>query len=138
MQTPEEREEEETAKFHYAEGNKFGLEFAKSLFLFNSALVVALIAYMAKENLPPRTTLWIGKAIVAFWLAWAVSIGVFAFGYLVNLNQGNSHRAPDAKAKDEAWHRAQRFSGAIYTAAIVVGLLVTTGFCCLLKAGGAF
>ena len=48
MPTP--AEDEETAKFHYAEGNKFGLEFAKSLFLFNSALLVALIAYVAAKT----------------------------------------------------------------------------------------
>jgi hypothetical protein len=91
MPTP--AEDEETAKFHYAEGNKFGVEFAKSLFLLNSALVVGLLGYMTQKNLPPYPTLWIERAIVAFWLAWVVSLLLFAFGYLVNLHQGNSHRA---------------------------------------------
>ena len=109
MPTP--AEDEETAKFHYTEGNKFGLEFAKSLFLFNSALVVALIAYVTAKNDNTASSLWVKRAILAFWLAWAVSIAVFAFGYLVNLHQGNSHTARargDKKEVAEAWRRAGR------------------------------
>jgi hypothetical protein len=75
---------------------------------------------------------------VAFWLAWAVSIFVFALGYLVNLYQGNSHRAPDKESKGEAWRRAQRLSHAIYGVTALVILLVSGGLICLLKAVGAF
>jgi hypothetical protein len=114
MPTP--AEDEETAKFHYAEGNKFGLEFAKSLFLFNSSLIVALIAYLAAKNVNAATLLWVEKAILWFWLAWVVSISVFALGYRVNLYQGNSHRARadgDKERADEAWFRAQCLSQVI-------------------------
>jgi hypothetical protein len=138
MPTP--AEDEETAKFHYAEGNKFGLEFAKSLFLFNSALVVALIAYVAQKDLPPNTTLWIERAIAWFWGAWAVSIFVFALGYLVNLHQGNSHRgraSGDKKLGAEAWRRAESLSRIIYSVAAAVAVLVSVGFFCLLKGAGA-
>jgi hypothetical protein len=132
-------EREETAKFHYIEGNKFGLEFAKSLFLFNSALVVTLIGYIGaqKSVVDAITLLWIERAIAAFWLAWAVSIFLFAFGYLINMHQGNSLRAPDTKAENDAWGRAQGLTRGIYGLAIVVILLMSAAFICLLKAGGA-
>jgi len=135
MQTPE---REETAKFHYTEGNKFGLEFAKSLFLFNSALVVALIGYLGAKSFTNETTpFWIERAILFFWLAWGVSIFLFAFGYLINVHQGNSLRAPDAEAEDEAWRRAQRLTRGICGIATFVIVLMSVGFFCLLKAGGA-
>ena len=104
MLTP--AEHEETAKFHYAEGNKFELEFAKSLFLFNSGLIVALIAYVAARTNTATPLLWVMRAILWLGLAWAVWIFVFAFGYWVNLEQGNSHRT-QASGKmalaDKAW-----------------------------------
>jgi hypothetical protein len=127
-------EEVETARFHYTESNKFGLEFAKSLFLFNSALVVALIAYLAKPGLTPATTNWIEGAIGSFWLAWFVSLFVFVFGCLVNFYQGNSYTAADPSSADAAWRSANRLSPMIYAVTAVVVILVTVGLLCLLQA----
>jgi heme/copper-type cytochrome/quinol oxidase subunit 2 len=127
-------EKVEAARFHYIESNKFGLEFAKSLFLFNSALVVALIAYLAKPGLKPPTTNWIEGAIGAFWLAWFVSLFVFVFGCLVNFYQGNSYTAADPSGEDAAWRSANRLSPMVYAVPIVVGAFMSVGLLCLLKA----
>jgi hypothetical protein len=134
--TPEEKGE--IARFHYAEGNKFGLEFAKSLFLLNSALVVALIAYLTKENLPADKALWIGKAIGSFSLAWFVSLFVFVFGHLVNFYQGNSYSASDTSSEDAAWQVGGCLSHMIYVVPAAVVVLVSVGLFCLLKAVSEF
>jgi hypothetical protein len=131
LNVPTPQEDEQTAKFHYAEGNKFGLEFARSLFLFNSALVVALIGFMGAKKPNPTASRWIEDAIMWFSFVWIVSILLFGIGYFINLYQANSYREPSARY----WERAEKlhFYG-INGLSIAVIVLLAVGFYCLFMA----
>jgi amino acid permease len=124
---------EQKATFHWKEGNKFGLEFAKSLFLFNSALVVALIGFIGANKPNHTASRWIEDAIMWFSFVWASSIVIFALGYFANLRQGNAYLDhPDAGH----WERAQKLQNAIYLLVVVIISLLAAGFYCLFMAAG--
>jgi heme/copper-type cytochrome/quinol oxidase subunit 2 len=131
MPTPDEKQ---LAKFHYKEGNKFGLEFARSLFLFSSALVVALIGYMSAKNPNQTVARWIEDAIMWFSFVWIASIIIFALGYIVNLFQGNAYADQTAGYWELSYGLHVR---GIYPVVAIVIVLLIVGFYCLFMAARA-
>ena len=116
------------AQFHWAEGNKFALEFCKSLFLFNSTLAVSLIAYTASiSKIQLSSDTWHHRAaIFSFLISAALAIITFFLGYLINLQHGNSYKQKTYAEYDRVWRSANRIQIASYVLLVLV--LAAMGF----------
>jgi len=123
------------AEFHWAEGNKFALEFCKSMFLFNSTISAALIAYIAnQESKSIAITSDQMLCILAFLTAAVLAIATFGLGYFINLQHGNACQKSDSTQDDTIWDMANKIQLALYVlfflifSVIGVGLKELTNF----------
>lgn len=116
----------ENAKFFWEEGNKFALEFCKSIFLFNSAITIALIAYKGSTllSLTGCKIYYINNSIFWFILAFALSLIFFAAGYFINLNHANNFYNEKIKNTFDLGNKIQNFS---YIALFVLFLFMSLG-----------
>lgn len=123
-----EERREKSAQFHWAEANKFALEFCKSLFLFNTGLAAALLAFLGSSHKNPASAVSPGLrcSIFLFFLAGALAALSFSVGYLVNLFHGNSYRAATHAEYSQAWKRANRAQ--VYVYILFFAVAVTMGF----------
>src|SRR5262249_35072655 len=76
----------EDAKWHWAEGNKYAVEAAKSILLVNGAAAVATLTFIGNLKLQPTNALII--SMVLFAIAAMASAMLFFFAYLTQLNYG--------------------------------------------------
>jgi hypothetical protein len=128
MATPE---NEQRAYFHFGEGNKFALESAKSLFLFNSTLVIALIGFMGATKL---LKIWIVAATLIFLLVATIGVTILGLGYVINLREANSYLSDDKDHKDNLWKSANELIKKIGWLVQISFALMVLGIACL---GGA-
>ena len=85
------------AHFHWSEGNKFALEALKSIFILNSSIAAALIAFTATT----KAFLWCFVAAACiFFVAAILAVVLLTMGYYVNLRQGNSYNRPPDKKRN--------------------------------------
>jgi protein-S-isoprenylcysteine O-methyltransferase Ste14 len=79
------------AQFHWAEGNKFALEFFKSLFLLSGTLSAALIGLLATNKDSGAYLFWPITILLA---GACLSILALIICYFINLNYGNAELDP--------------------------------------------
>lgn len=120
-------ENQKNAQFHWGEGNKFAIEFCKSLFLFNSTLAGSLIVYIAttheSENI--NTLSHISNAV--FWLlaAAVLTLVIFAMGYFINLQHGNYHISSNSN-RNKIWDFANVIQIILYLFVFCIFLFIMT------------
>ena len=76
------------AKWHWAEGNKYAVEAAKSILLVNGAAAIATLTFIGNLKLQPTRALVMSMLIFA--VAAVASALLFAFAYFTQLNYGNA------------------------------------------------
>ena len=128
-QTLKERElENKNAQFHWGEGNKFALEFCKTLFLFNSTLAASLIAFIASVSKEPiiQANWHLKAAIFVILVAATLAVFSFALGYFINLKHGNSYKMNSSEAESELWNSGNRTQTVFY--ALISIIFFVMGF----------
>jgi hypothetical protein len=114
--------EHQKATFHWGEGNKFAVEFAKSLFLFNSSISIALIGFVGATK---HESAELARSIAFFIFVSLISMLIFGFGYIINLHQGNSYLVPDSR---ELWLRSGRLQNYVYILLAIIVVSMLCGF----------
>lgn len=104
----------EDAKWHWAEGNKYAVEAAKSILLVNGAAAVAMLTFIGTLKLQPTPTLIFSMVIFA--LAAVASALLFVIAYLTQLHYGNQNI-----------ERARRWHSKTYILLLIIVVLFISG-----------
>ena len=117
------------AQFHWGEGNKFALEFCKTLFLFNSTLAASLIAFIASVSKEPimQANWHLKAAIFAILVAATLAVFSFALGYFINLKHGNSYKMNNPEAENELWNSGNRTQNDLYALILIILIVMVFG-----------
>ncbi len=108
------------AQFHWAEGNKFALEFFKSMFLLSATLSAALIGLMATNK---------GAVTHLYWpigiLLTTAGLAVFALiiCYFINLHYGNAEMDPQQRSTALKAHTFMYFYSAVLIGFFIWGMI---------------
>ncbi len=111
------------AQFHWAEGNKFALEFFKSLFLLSGTLSAALIGLVATNKDSGAYLFWPITILLA---GACLSIFALIVCYFINLNYGNAEFNPEKRPIATKTHSFMYFYSAFVLIVFGYGMLELT------------
>jgi hypothetical protein len=102
------------AKWHWAEGNKYVVEGAKSIFLLNGVAAISVLTFIGHLKTHSHSLI---AAMGLFAIGALFSALIFMFAYFAQLYYGNGDRGPAI-----TWHHRTYWAVGISVIAFIAGL----------------
>lgn len=114
--------EDETPKWHWAEGIKCALEGIRLLFYLNGASAVAILTFIGNTKAHPQSLVF---AMLFFATGSASAVITTTFAYLTQLHYGNAGQLSSQATSRIAllFHRGAYFTGGVGLLAFVAGAI---------------
>jgi hypothetical protein len=111
----------ETAKWHWAEGNKYALEAAKALLYLNGGAAIAILTFVGNHR--PDSALIASTCVFAVGALAAAFI--FMFAYMAQLSYGNAELdVPSSYQAALLGHKATYYAMGVSAGLFLLGMLV--------------